>query len=80
MAGDLSHWTTGNYQVRVEDISRIQDMINQLILSLRLPFLCLTDFDHGAIGLARMIERKFPHIAWPALSPSLEVSEFDYRT
>ena len=72
-SGDTQHWTSGNYKMRVEEVCRIQDMINQTILALRLPYLCLSDFDHGAVGLLRLILRKFPANTWNNLSGDLIV-------
>lgn len=73
ISGDLSRWTNGNYKMRVEEVSRVQDMLNQLIITLRLPFLCLTDFDHGAIGLLQLILKKFPADSWKDLTRDLMV-------
>ncbi len=63
-SGDVSRWTSGNHKMRVEEVGRVQDMINQLIATLRLPYLFLTDFDHGAVGLLRLILKRFPANTW----------------
>ncbi len=73
-SGDVSRWTSGNHKMRVEEVGRVQDMINQLIATLHLPYLCLTYFDHGAVGLLRMILKRFPANTWKNLPGDLTVS------
>ena len=72
--GDLRRWENLDYQIRVEELSKIQDMLNQLILTLKLPALCLTDYNNSAYSLARIVEKYFPIGQWKGLPEKLSVS------
>ncbi len=45
--GDLSEWTKGGHEMRQDEAAGLKEMLDQLIATLGLPYLCLTDFDRG---------------------------------
>lgn len=71
IAGGLEHWLTKDYQLRVEELTRLTDMVNQLAATLNRECVVIPHVQYEVNGMLNHLDRLYPDGVWKTLPENL---------
>jgi hypothetical protein len=72
MQGDCTHWVPPLYELRLEEVDRLVDMLNQLAVTLGRPYICVPEY--RVPGFVALVKKVVGDKDWSELPADVSVS------